>query len=100
MSTSITFPYSGYLSPVIYSLYPSHQVNKILKEVRLCQVDGFITALSLLRAKMMIKNGQRPYAQIDAKFYAPLPDDQDVNIDELRKMTKAKYDALLARIHG
>ena len=48
-----------------YFHHPSHQVNKILKEVRLCQVDGFISALSLLRAKMMIKNGQRPYAHIE-----------------------------------
>ena len=77
------------------------QVNKILKEVRLCQVDGFISALSLLRAKMMIRNGQRPYAQVDPKFYAPLPEIGGGDVGgELRKMTKAKYDALLARIHG
>ena len=75
-------------------------MNKILKEVRLCQVDGFISALSLLRAKMMIRNGQRPYAHVDPKFYAPLPDDIGDVGGELRKMTKAKYDALLARIHG
>ena len=75
-------------------------MNKILKEVRLCQVDGFISALSLLRAKMMIRNGQRPYAHVDPKFYAPLPDDIGEVGGELRKMTKAKYDALLARIHG
>ena len=75
------------------------QVNKILKECRLSQVDGLITALSLLRAKMMIRNGQRPYAKIDAQFYAPLPD-EDVDVGELRKMAKARYDALLARLHG
>ena len=76
-------------------------MNKILKEVRLCQVDGFISALSLLRAKMMIRNGQRPYAHVDPKFYAPLPVDDVGDVGgELRKMTKAKYDALLARIHG
>ena len=76
-------------------------MNKILKEVRLCQVDGFISALSLLRAKMMIRNGQRPYAHVDPKFYAPLPEIGGGDVGgELRKMTKAKYDALLARIHG
>ena len=75
------------------------QVNKILKECRLSQVDGLITALSLLRAKMMIRNGQRPYAQIDPQFYAPLPD-EEVDVSELRKMAKARYDALLARLHG
>jgi hypothetical protein len=76
-------------------------VTKILKQVRLGQLDGFISALSLLRAKRMMSIGQRPYTHVAAQFLEPLPRELASPTTTRRLLSvNQNADVILSKLHG
>ncbi len=75
-------------------------VNKILKNVHLSQLDEFIEALSLLRAKKMIGNGLKPYSNVAADMSAELPAELCAPEATRRLLALNANDAVLFALHG